>query len=389
MRGTTSALWSRLRVGELGVLPIAAGLVLLWAVLAAFEPAFLSADNLVNLTQQSVVVGVLALGVVLTMHIGQIDLSVGALSGLAAALVAVGTVQVGWPLWLAVLLAVLTGAVVGLGYGLVCTFLGVPAIVFTLAGLLAVTGLQLRVLGPTGSVNLPFESWLVELCQTTYLLPVTAWTLVVLVVAGYAGALVLDRVRRDRADLPVPSAARAAGKVTALAVVLAVSVAYLGTNRGVGALFALFVALVAVCDLLLRRTRWGRHVRAAGGDVTAARRAGVPVDRVRVSVFVACSTLAALAGVVAAGRLAAANQATGSAEVTLFAIAAAVIGGTSLFGGRGSAWSALVGALVVQSIANGLVLINLDPSARFVVTGVVLAAAVTIDALMRRARETA
>jgi len=382
-----ATLWARLRVGELGVLPIAAGLVVLWGVLAALEPAFLSADNLVNLAQQSVVVGLMALGVVLTMHVGQVDLSVGALSGLSAAVVAVGTVQAGWPLWLGVLLAVLAGVVVGLGYGAVCTLLGVPAIVFTLAGLLTLTGLQLRVLGPTGSVNLPFESWLVELCQTTYLLPATAWAVVGVVVLGYAAALAVDHVRRVRADLPAPSAAGSVGKVVALAVVLGGSVAYLGTNRGVGAVFALFVGLVAVCDLLLRRTRWGRHVRAAGGDVTAARRAGVPVDRVRVSVFVACSTLAALAGVVAAGRLAAANQATGSAESALLAIAAAVIGGTSLFGGRGSAWSALLGALVVQSIANGLVLVNQDASVRFVVTGLVLAAAVVIDALMRRARE--
>ncbi|GEL94557.1 sugar ABC transporter permease [Cellulomonas composti] len=383
------SLWARVRVGELRTLPIALVLGLLWLVLAAIDPTFLSADNLVNLTQQSVVVGILALGVVLTLHVGQLDLSVGAVSGLAAALVAVGVVHGGWPLWLAVLLALVVGGLVGSAYGLAYTRLAVPVVVFTLAGLLAVTGLQLRVLGTTGSVNLPFESWLVELAQTLYLSPGTSWTLVVVLVVGYAVSLFVTRARRLRAELPAASVARLAVQVVAVAVGLGVVVAYLGTNRGVGAIFAIFVGLVGAVDLLLRRTRWGRWVRAVGGDAEAARRAGVPVRLVLVTVFVGCSTLAVLGGVVAAGRLAAANQATGAPEVMLLAIAAAVIGGTSLFGGRGSAWSALLGALVVQSISNGLILLNQDTSARLIVTGIVLAGAVTIDALMRRAREAA
>ena len=159
------------------------------------------------------------------------------------------------------------------------------------------------------------------------------------------------------------------------------------TNRGVGLTFALFVGLVAVVDLLLRRTRWGRAVRAVGGDVESARRAGIPVRRTLVSVFVACSSLAALGGVLSVGRLAAANQGTGGGDTNLTAIAAAVIGGTSLFGGRGSAWSALLGVLVIQSISSGLTLLNLDTSVRYVITGLVLALAVAIDTVMRRARE--
>ena len=194
-------------------------------------------------------------------------------------------------------------------------------------------------------------------------------------------------MRRLRAELPVAPLWQVVARVVALAAGLSVVVAYLGTNRGVGAVFALFVGLVALTDLMLRRTRWGRFVRAVGGDAEAARKAGVPVRRVFVSAFVACSTLAALGGVLAVGRLAAANQGSGAGDTNLTAIAAAVIGGTSLFGGRGSAWSALVGILVVQSISTGLTLLNLDQSARLVVTGLVLAVAVTIDALQRRARE--
>ncbi|HWJ86048.1 MAG TPA: sugar ABC transporter permease [Cellulomonas sp.] len=380
-------LWSRLRTGELGALPIAVALVVIWIVFQSLNGSFLSSDNLVNLTQQSAAAGVIALGVVLTLHLGQIDLSVGAVSGLAAAIVAVGSVRLGWPLALAVVAALAAGLLVGLLYGAMHTRLRVPSFVFTLAGLLVVGGLQLRVLGETGSVNLPFESWLVRFCQTSFLPPLLSWLVVVVVVGLFAGALLRDRTRRMHAELSAPSLASVLVRVAVLAAVLAAAVAYLGTNRGVGAMFALFVALVALVDLALRRTRWGRYVRAAGGDTEAARRAGVPVRRVLVSVFAACSTLAALGGVLAAGRLAAANQASGAVDVTLTAVAAAVIGGTSMYGGRGSAWSALLGILVIQSISTGLTLLNLDQSVRYVVTGLVLAIAVVLDALQRRARE--
>jgi len=380
-------LWHRLRTGEMSALPITAALVLIWVVFQSLNGSFLSSDNLVNLTQQSAATGVIALGVVLTLHLGQIDLSVGAVSGLAAAIVAVGAVRIGWPLALAVAAALAAGVLIGLLYGAVHTRLGVPSFVFTLAGLLVVGGLQLRVLGSTGSVNLPFQSWLVRFCQTSFLPPLLSWLVVAAVVAMYAASRLQDRARRHRAELSAPSLGSVLARVAVLAAVLATAVAYLGTNRGVGAVFALFVALVALTDLALRRTRWGRFVRAVGGDAEAARRAGVPVRRVLVTVFAACSTLAALGGVLAVGRLAAANQASGAVDVTLTAVAAAVIGGTSMYGGRGSAWSALLGILIIQSISTGLTLLNLDQSVRYAVTGAVLAIAVVIDALQRRARE--
>ncbi|MDM7831916.1 sugar ABC transporter permease [Cellulomonas edaphi] len=382
-----SDLARRLRSGETSALPITALLVVIWIVFQALNGAFLSSDNLVNLTQQSAAAGVVALGVVLTLHLGQIDLSVGAVSGLAAAIVAVGSVTWGWPLALTLLAAVAAGLLVGLLYGVVHTRLGVPTFVFTLAGLLVVGGLQLRVLGDAGSVNLPFESWLVRFCQTAFIPPLASWLIVTAVVLVFALARLRDRARRLGAELAAPSLASVLGRVAALAAVLAGAVAYLGTDRGVGAVFALFVALVALTDLALRRTRWGRFVRAVGGDAEAARRAGVPVRPVLLAVFAACSTLAALGGVLAAGRLAAANQASGAVDVTLTAVAAAVIGGTSMYGGRGSAWSALLGILVIQSISTGLTLLNQDQSVRYVVTGLVLAVAVVVDALQRRARE--
>lgn len=387
LSGVRAVLTQRMRSGPFGTLPIVGALVVIWLVFQLLNPHFLSSDNLVNLTLQSAATGVIALGIVLVLLVGHIDLSVGSVSGLAAAVVAIGSVQLGWPTLLAVVVALGVGAVVGVLYGALATRLGLPSFVLTLAGLLVFAGLQLRVLGPTGSVNLPFRSTLVRLSQQGFLAPAASSAIVAAVVLGYAAMLMVERARRVRAELPVASPVDLGVHVGALAIVLGSAVAYLNTNRGVGVTFALFVGLVAVVDLLLRRTRWGRAVRAIGGNVESARRAGIPVRRTLVSVFVACSTLAALGGVLSVGRLAAANQATGGGDTNLTAIAAAVIGGTSLFGGRGSAWSALLGVLVIQSISSGLTLLNLDTAVRYVITGLVLALAIAIDTLMRRARE--
>ncbi|MBD5785940.1 sugar ABC transporter permease [Cellulosimicrobium terreum] len=383
----SGAMVARVRGAHLGMLPIVIALLLIWAVFGAVNPAFLSAENLVNLTLQSVPTGIIALGVVLVLLVGQIDLSVGSVSGLAAAVLAVGTFTLDWPVGLAIVAVLAIGALVGLAYGMLSTRLGLPSFVFTLAGLLILAGVQLRVLGPDGSINLPFESWLVRTVQQGFLAPGTAWTLVAVAVVGYAVVQVTDHLRRVRAELPAASLPRIAVRTAVLAVVLAVTVAYLGTARGVGYTVVLFVVLVVVVDVLLRRTRWGRSVRAVGGNRRSALLAGVAVRRVVVSCFVACSTFAALGGVLAAGRLAAANQGTGGADTYLLAIAAAVIGGTSLFGGRGSAWSALVGVLVIQSIANGLTLLNLDLATRYMVTGAVLLVAIVVDMLIRGRRE--
>ncbi|MFC8921044.1 sugar ABC transporter permease [Cellulosimicrobium sp. NPDC057127] len=385
----TGSVLGRLRGAHLGMVPIVGALIVIWAVLGAVNPAFLSAENLVNLTLQSAPVGVIALGVVLVLLVGQIDLSVGSVSGLAAAVLAVGAVNLGWPTGLAAAAALAVGVVVGLGYGALSTRLGLPSFLFTLAGLLVLAGVQLVVLGPKGSINLPFESWFVRTVQQGFLPTPVAWTLVVVVVAGYTALLVVDHLRRVRAGLRGPGTGTAgiALRSVVLAAVLAAAVAYLGTARGVGYTVVLFVALVAVVDVLLRRTRWGRSVRAVGGDRRSALLAGVAVRRTVLSCFVACSTFAALGGVLAAGRLAAANQGTGAADTYLTAIAAAVIGGTSLFGGRGSAWSALLGVLVIQSIANGLTLLNLDTATRYIATGAVLLLAIVVDMLIRGRRE--
>ena len=367
-----------------GSVPVLAALLVLALVFQAANPNFLSADNLVNLTLQVSSIGVMALGMVLVLLVGQVDLSVGAVSGLAAAVVAVGSVEQGWPLPVALVVALAAAAVIGAGYGWMFTRLGVPSFVLTLAGLLVAQGLQERVLGASGSITLPFDSSLVRFSQQVFLAPALSYALVGAVVVVGLGLRLVERRRRVVAELPVDPLRPVLVRWSALGLVAGAAAWYLNLNRGVGASFALFLALVLGADVLLRRTRWGRSVRAVGSNVGSAHRAGFAVRRVYVATFTACAALAGLGGIMAAGRLAAANQGTGGSDTNLTVIAAAVIGGTSLFGGRGSAWSALLGALVIGSISSGLTLLNLDEAPRYIVTGMVLALAVTVDALGRR-----
>lgn len=386
IKGTIDGALDRIRSGDLGVLPVIAGLAIIWTVLQILNPKFLSSSNLVNLAMESAAVGVIALGIVCVLLLGQIDLSVGSVSGLSAAVVTVTFVNQGWNVWLSVAAAVLMGMIIGWFYGQIFNRFGVPAFVITLAGLLGFLGLQLYVLGPIGSINLPFDSPLVYFAQLAF---VPAWLSYVLVIAAAAGLFLTDlrhaRARKSAGLSSRPltgSAVRAAGVL----VLAGLIVWYLNQTRGVGWMFVFFLALVLAMNYALTRTKWGRSMFAVGGNAEAARRAGINVKAVYTSAFVACTTLAAVGGILAASRLAAANQSSGGGDVNLNAIAAAVIGGTSLFGGRGSAFAALLGIIVIQSISSGLTLLSLDSSFRFMVTGAVLLLAVTLDSVSRRSR---
>jgi ABC-type xylose transport system permease subunit len=377
---------SRLRSGDLGSLPVVIGLIVIWAVFQSQNDAFLSPRNLVNLTLQSAATGTIALGIVLVLLLGEIDLSVGSVSGLSAAILAVGMVSNNWPALVAIAAAILAGAVIGLSYGALFTRFGVPSFVITLAGLLAFLGLQLKVLGVEGSINIPFESGVVAFAQRTFLPDGVAYAVAILVVAGYLLLRLRSNRRREAAGLSTSPVVNIVVRSAFLLLVLVVPIAVLNQDRGVPVMFLLFVALVVIMDFAIRKTRWGRSVMAVGGNVEAARRAGINVKRIYITVFVLCSSLAAIGGLLASARLAAANQSSGGTDTHLNAIAAAVIGGTSLFGGRGSAYSALLGIIVIQSISNGLSLINLGSPERYMITGAVLLLAVIVDSLSRRSR---
>jgi simple sugar transport system permease protein/D-xylose transport system permease protein len=381
-----AAFRSRIRGGDLGAIPVVVGLAIIWTVFQILNPTFLSSANLVNLAMQCAAIGTIALGVVLVLLLAQIDLSVGSLSGLAAAILGVSFTQLNWPLPLAILAALASGAVFGWFYGFLLTRFGVPSFVITLAGLLGVLGLQLWVLGRLGSINIPFDSWIVQFAQLMFLPAWLSYVLAALATLGYVGTHLSLANRRLRAGLlPEPRTAILL-RGALLIVALMFGAWYLNTDRGIGLMFLLFVVLVIAVDFALKRTRWGRSIYAVGGNVEAARRAGIRVNRVYISVFMVSAILATLGGVLAASRLAAANQSSGGGDTNLTAIAAAVIGGASLFGGRGSAWSALLGIVVIQSISSGLTLLSLDSSVRYMVTGAVLLLAVIIDSLSRRSR---
>lgn len=376
----------RLRAGDLGMLPVIVGLVLISAAFSALNPVFLAPNNLVNLLFDCATVGVISLGIVCVLMLGEIDLSVGSMSGLASAMIGVLWVNAGLSLPLAVMAALATGAMMGAVYATLYNRLGMPSFVSTLSGLLAILGLQLYILGPTGSINLPFASALVGFGQL-WILP--AWLSFLLgllpgVVMVWVGLSVMRQ--RCAAGLSAQPLTRLALRAAVLTVALEGAIYYLHLGRGVPVMFALFVLLAVALNYALTRTKWGRSMFAVGGNKEAARRSGINVRRIYLSAFVLCSTLAALGGILSAARLASSSQQAGTGDVNLNAIAAAVIGGTSLFGGRGSAWSAVLGIIVIQAISNGLTLLNLSSSLRYMITGGVLAVAVIVDSLARQSR---
>lgn len=386
LRGTLTGALTRIRTGDVGSLPVVVGLAIIFAIFQMLNPSFLSSGNLVDLATECAAVGTISIGVVLVLLVGQIDLSIGSMSGVASAIVGVGLTAYGWPMWMAVAAALAAGAAVGLLYGVIFVWFNVPTFVITLAGLLALLGLQLGILGTNGSINIPFSSWLVRLMQQTFIARPLAPVLVAAVALAYLASQLARARRRRLHGLSTASLTGSLVKAGALLVVLEAGCWYLNQDRGISAPFVLFVALVVGVDFMLTRTRWGRSVFAVGGSVEGARRAGIKVGRVYISVLVLGSLFAALGGLLSAGRLATASISSGVGDTNLNAIAAAVIGGTSLFGGRGSAYSALLGIVVIQSISNGLTLLSLDSAVRFVITGGVLMVAVIVDSVSRRSR---
>jgi D-xylose transport system permease protein len=385
VRGYWEVFIRRMKSGELGSIPVAVGLVVIWVVFQLLDSRFLSADNLSNLVQQMSAVGIISIGIVLVLLLGEIDLSVGSVSGLTSAILAVLNINHGWSTVPAIAAALLAGAAIGLVHGLFFAKVGVPAFVVTLAGLIGWQGLQLTVLGKDGTINFPFNGGVAKLANTYYT-PAVGYTLVAIVIAGYVLAMLAGTRRRASANLPARPLSETVLRAVVLAVALIVVVYVMNQARGLPLALVIFGGLVVLFDLILRRTLYGRYVFAVGGNPEAARRAGINVAMIRVTVFMLCSTLAAAGGVMAASRLYAVNQSSGGSDVLLNAIAAAVIGGTSLFGGRGSTYSALLGILVIQSITNGMLLLNLGTDVRFMITGGVLLAAVTVDAVARKGR---
>lgn len=387
-RGVVTSWRRRLSSGDVGQLPVVIGMILIWGIfLFASNGKFFLSINLVNLALQMAATGTIAVGVVFVLLLGEIDLTVGVVSGLAAAIMAVANVKLGLPGYVAVASGVVAGFLIGLFHGFWITRFRIPAFVVTLAGQIAWTGALLWVIGANGTVNLR-DPFITAFAGTFFKGP-SGYALGALLVAYIGLSSLLNARRRHAVGLPAEGMRMLLLRVVALAVALAVAITALDGDRGVPLSLVLLITVVIVMDYVIRRTRFGRMVMAVGGNSEAARRAGIPVVRVRIAVFALASTLSAFGGVLAASRLLAVEQGTGTGPELLNAIAAAVIGGTSLFGGRGSAWAALLGIMVIQSISNGMDLLNFESPYKFMVTGAVLLAAVTIDALARSGKKLA
>ncbi|GAA0975364.1 ABC transporter permease [Acrocarpospora macrocephala] len=375
----------RVRHGQLGVLPVVLGLIVIAVVFQTANPNFLTPLNLTNLTLQVAATGTISVGIFLVLLLGEVDLSVGSISGVCAAVLGVLVVNQGFGTAAAILTAVAVGIAIGLFQSLFIARLGVPAFVVTLAGLIAWQGLQLYILGGQGTINLP-TGGITEL-TSTFLSPAVWWSLVAAIIVINLAVQLNERRQRRNAGLPARSLVQIALRQTLLISILAAAGIVLSQDRGVPLALVIFTGFVVIVGIVMTRTRYGQSVYAVGGNSEAARRAGMKVQLIRTSVFVIAGMFAAIGGILAASRLFAVSQSSGSGDVLLNAIAAVVIGGTSLFGGRGTAYSALLGTLVIGSISNGMDLLGLNSSIKLMITGGVLLAAVTLDTLARRGRQ--
>lgn len=383
-RGGRFGVLQRAAQGELGSLQVVVALVVIWTVFTLANDRFLTSTNLVNLSLQIAGIGLISVGVVLVLLLGEIDLSVGIVSGLCSAIMAVLNVRHGWDPAVAIAAGLAAGIAIGLFQGAVVVAFGIPSFVVTLAGLIGWQGVQLWVLGRTGTINLT-DPTIVDLAGTFYS-GATAWIIGAVVVALFAAATVNARRRRVAVGLDAASPTVVLVRVAAVAAVVLGVIWVLTGDRGVPLALLILLAFVVVFDYVVRRTTFGRHVLAVGGNEEAARRAGIRVKRIRVAVFMIAGLMAACGGIVLASRLLAVNQGSGGSDLLLYAIAGPVIAGTSLFGGRGTVWSALTGALVIGSISNGMDLLAFPSSTKNMVTGAVLLVAVVIDAAARQRR---
>lgn len=400
--------FTRVRGGDVGSLPAVLGLIVLFLLFTALKPdTFFSFFNFANLLNQSAAIIVLAMGLVFVLLLGEIDLSAGFTAGTSAAVLAVALSSWGmaWPI--ALIIGLLTGTVIGLFIGTLVARLGIPSFVVTLAMFLALQGVMLLIIGEGGTIRLRSDVLLAIMNQN---MPLWAgWVLWAVVVLGYALVSWRAIAGRRKAGLRATATSVWIAKTLALAVMMGVLVYVLNQQRQIvrpgkescpatgdapvgcipvieGVPWAVLVVIVLVVGLtfVLSRTSFGRHVYAVGGNAEASRRAGINVKMIKIYCFMIGSTLAAVAGVLLASRDNSVSPTTGGAQTLLFAVGAAVIGGTSLFGGKGKVMDAVIGGLVIAVIANGLPLITQQSGIQFVVTGLVLLVAASVDAISRK-----
>ena len=378
--------WTGVKSGDLGSLPIFIGLVIIAIVFQTQNSQFLTAGNFVNLIVQMAPYAVIAMGVTFALLLGEIDLSIGFVSGVGGVMTALLLMPDGneMPTFLVMVIVLASGLAIGTFHGLIITKIGVPSFVVTLAGLLAWNGVVLLLIGSRGTVILQ-NDFVIGLANN-FMADGTAWILAFVCIGLYAAIQLTRAVTRRRAGLRTDPNVIVGLRIAGVAAAFIIMVAVCNEDRGVPYVALVVGGLWLVWTYVLNRTRFGRHIYAVGGNAEASRRAGINVDNVRIACFAFCSMMAVIGGIILASRLRSVDTNTGGGQALLYPIAAAVIGGTSLFGGRGTMKAAILGALVMLSIDNGLGLLGLSSGTKFVLTGGVLLLAVTVDSISRRGR---
>jgi D-xylose transport system permease protein len=384
--------WGRVRGGDLGSLPAVLGLIVLSLIFGIARDTFFSALNFANLFSQGAQVVFIAMGLVFVLLLGEIDLSAGYASGVCGAVMAILLTNHGWDWYTAIPAAMLTGIVIGFVLGFLVSKFGIPSFVVTLAAFLAFQGILLYLLG--GGKNISITNTFVLKLANSNLSVALSWTLTIVAILGYA-AIQFSRVRsRARRGLVTDPIGIVLMRIGVLAAILLVATAILTQQRsinpvinsvqGVPIVAPIIAVFLILWTFVLGRTTYGRHVYAVGGNTEAARRAGIPVDRIRISVFVIGSFMASIGGILAVSRANSVDPNTGGSNILLYSVGAAVIGGTSLFGGKGKVINAVIGGAVIGVIDNGMGLMGYQAGTKYVVTGLILLVAASVDALARR-----
>ncbi|MFG2163894.1 sugar ABC transporter permease [Micromonospora chersina] len=383
---------ARVRGGDLGSLPAVIGLVVLCVVFAIVRPVFFSAANFANLFTQGAAVTVIAMGLIFVLLLGEIDLSAGFASGVCAAILANVVSVLGYPWYVAVLAALATGVAIGLTLGFLVAKVGIPSFVVTLAGFLAFQGVVLLLMKE--GTNISIGDDVIVGIENGRIPPAVGWLLAAVAILGYAAAQLLRHRNRAARGLLTDPIAVVGARIVGVAALIGFAVYVLNqersintlitSNKGMPVVVPIIAVLLVFWTFVLNRTAYGRHLYAVGGNAEAARRAGINVDRIKISAFVICSGMAAIGGIIAASKDRSVDPNTGGSNVLLYAVGAAVIGGTSLFGGKGRMINAVLGGAVVAVIINGMGLLDLSSGLKYIFTGAVLMLAAGVDALSRR-----
>ena len=396
IKGAAKDYWSRVKAGDIGSLPAVLGLIVLCLVFGSMSSVFLTPGNFANLITQAAAVIVIAMGLIFVLLLGEIDLSAGYTAGVTGAVLVILITNQGQPWYVALIASIAVGALLGFLLGSLVARLGIPSFVVTLAAFLAFQGILLLLAGEGGTIRV--EDPTILAVENSNMSPTVSWIFFLIVAVAYVLSGLTAMNSRRKAGLKTELKKLWIIKTAGLLLITGLAVFALNLERsnnpdlvslkGIPYVVPVILLLLVIGTFVLGRTAFGRHIYAVGGNAEAARRAGIDVKRIRIAAFMICSSLAAIAGMIFASRQNSVSPTTGGSSTLLYAVGAAVIGGTSLFGGKGKMRDAILGGLVVAVIDNGMGLLGYAAGIKFIVTGLVLLVSAGVDAISRRGAST-